>query len=865
MTSFKKELSYGSFEEFLKKAEFDFSTFNFNNLNICNVLLKLYDKGNSLLQTGEDENAYFLLMRFFEGYLKLKKSKLYKDDRKYVDDLIPGDKLRKAVETLEKLKVDIKKRYEEKENKSKANTVVSKIDAENLIKNEIVESKKAAMVPVPQDFNEKRSLSPSEFIELVTKTGFTLLLIDLRESNDFNLSFMNLNIILNETRKKTISYINIPSSLVETVTWKLEESLKSQTKLVNVYNKSQSAAHVFQNRSQFDFLILFDHDSEYLKLKSDSKLFILKRAVFDYADSTEKCKNEPIILDGGWKTWIFYYPGYTLMNKKPIETDKEPIKSKSDERKAAKQSSDSNTDSTKNIRNDSNDNVSINNKPSEANQIGEKLSAQQSNKTSQEKEIENEQLNQERAESVSKNIDKNDLLFKYLPNEYEANNQERRQVSEAEVSSDANRNGNLQLNNKSHTPLIPTVDRSNKPSSITKTGPDITKYSQTNTKEIQDKMKSNQENSEKENTVSENANKFIPINRQAEPKPLPQPTSFLPNAPTNVTTNLNETIFNAVYAPTRTHRSFQTPYMKDGTKVLDPNTGMFSYVPQLSFLRQPSSSSLQQPLTKNVLRTNETEIKPPSTQLPSFINKSEPKSNTNLKRTLSSPNIAKLDDEQEFSDDSSEVPHMPHLNKLTIKPTTVIANAKPMVNRNNKPMSEQVVRSRMEELQPVFGNNPPGLTGIKNLGNTCFINSIIQCLSSCQKLVEYFMIDKFKEDLNRTNDLGFRGEIADEFSIIVKAIWSGHCRIISPRRFKIIIGQFNQQFISNEQQDAQELLLFLLDGLHEDLNRVIGLNHLLIHVFIFTPLYSYILFLLNKGHKKTKNNSQRRRGRQFVR
>ncbi len=35
------------------------------------------------------------------------------------------------------------------------------------------------------------------------------------------------------------------------------------------------------------------------------------------------------------------------------------------------------------------------------------------------------------------------------------------------------------------------------------------------------------------------------------------------------------------------------------------------------------------------------------------------------------------------------------------------------------------------------------------------------------------------------------------------------------------LGQFNQQFVSNEQQDAQELLLFLLDGLHEDLNRIL--------------------------------------------
>lgn len=92
--------------------------------------------------------------------------------------------------------------------------------------------------------------------------------------------------------------------------------------------------------------------------------------------------------------------------------------------------------------------------------------------------------------------------------------------------------------------------------------------------------------------------------------------------------------------------------------------------------------------------------------------------------------------------------------------------------------------------------------------------------------MNYFMKGEHRNDLNRYNELGFRGEIADEFSVIIRAMWGGMCRIISPRRFKYILGQFNQQFVSNEQQDAQELLLFLLDGLHEDLNRVISIFHL---------------------------------------
>ena len=74
--------------------------------------------------------------------------------------------------------------------------------------------------------------------------------------------------------------------------------------------------------------------------------------------------------------------------------------------------------------------------------------------------------------------------------------------------------------------------------------------------------------------------------------------------------------------------------------------------------------------------------------------------------------------------------------------------------------------------------------------------------------------------LPRANILGHKGEVAEEFGVIMKALWSGLYKIISARDFKITIGKINDQFSGCEQQDSQELLLFLMDGLHEDLNKV---------------------------------------------
>ncbi|XP_036426871.1 ubiquitin carboxyl-terminal hydrolase 4 [Colossoma macropomum] len=114
----------------------------------------------------------------------------------------------------------------------------------------------------------------------------------------------------------------------------------------------------------------------------------------------------------------------------------------------------------------------------------------------------------------------------------------------------------------------------------------------------------------------------------------------------------------------------------------------------------------------------------------------------------------------------------------------------------------------------------PGLCGLSNLGNTCFMNSALQCLSNSPPLTEYFLEDRYEAEINRENPLGMRGEIAEAYADLVKQMWLSRSSYVAPRTFKTQVGRFAPQFSGYQQQDSQELLAFLLDGLHEDLNRV---------------------------------------------
>ena len=124
-----------------------------------------------------------------------------------------------------------------------------------------------------------------------------------------------------------------------------------------------------------------------------------------------------------------------------------------------------------------------------------------------------------------------------------------------------------------------------------------------------------------------------------------------------------------------------------------------------------------------------------------------------------------------------------------------------------------------------------GTCGLVNLGNTCFLNSGLQCLSSILPFSGYFIKNKHtkqlkknilkkdkKENFDKECESTLNDTITYHMGVFFKAMWEYNSRI-EPRNLKRVIGMKNEMFRGFAQHDAQEALNFILDSIHEDTKR----------------------------------------------
>ena len=166
-------------------------------------------------------------------------------------------------------------------------------------------------------------------------------------------------------------------------------------------------------------------------------------------------------------------------------------------------------------------------------------------------------------------------------------------------------------------------------------------------------------------------------------------------------------------------------------------------------------------------------------------------------------------------------------NKLILKENDI--NEREYFNKNKEnelnlkedelKLKEKELNQKLDQLEK---EKEPIIIGLNNIGATCYMNATLQCLSNTDELTKYFL-NTYKYEPNNNKKI-----MANEFYIVIRNLWdiNNNKKSFSPDDFKEKLSQENPLFAGIAANDSKDLINFLLERLHSELNVINNGNNI---------------------------------------
>ena len=128
-------------------------------------------------------------------------------------------------------------------------------------------------------------------------------------------------------------------------------------------------------------------------------------------------------------------------------------------------------------------------------------------------------------------------------------------------------------------------------------------------------------------------------------------------------------------------------------------------------------------------------------------------------------------------------------------------------------LSKSCAISDINNIMDDFNFEKTHSSGLNNIGATCYMNATLQCLANVKNLTTKLLNQFQNNDKN-----SHKYKLTNAYVEVLMNIWKSNKKSYSPYNFKKIISEMNPLFDGIQANDSKDLILFLLETLHKELN-----------------------------------------------